>query len=806
MLFAWCLGVGLVAALPRLPGDWSLAWAVVVVLLVAAMILRRRRIAPALLIAAALAGGFAWSGERASARLASWLPEELAGIDLTLVGRIEGLPRRGESAERIVFRSESIETVIPNGLSVPDRLLLSRYARPFGTRQVAAADAAPAPPFRAGERWRLTVRLKPPHGSVNPGGFDFEAWLLERGIGATGYVRDSPSAELLGEADGIGAKIDRRREAIRARLHRAMAGEPYAGVIVALAIGDQDAIDDAGWALFNRTGTTHLMSISGLHVTLLAALLAALTGFVWRRVPWLVDRIPSRRAALLAGALAALAYAALAGFGIPAQRTVLMLGVVVVAMLSGRAVSARRVLLLALAVVLAIDPWAVLAPGFWLSFATVAVLLVSSGGQEGGEGSVGRRARRAVAGFGRSQWFATIATVPFLAAAFHRLSLISPLANAVAIPAIGFVIAPLAVAAALLPVDAIAQFAHALLAALMVVIEALGALPWAVLHLPEVSGLAIGLALTGVALLTLPAGMPVRWLGLVLFLPVLAPPTTVPVDGEARVSFLDIGHGLAVIVRTHRHTLLFDAGPALPGRFDAGERVVVPALRALGVGRIDTLLISHEDSDHAGGAAAVLRELPVAALVGSLPDGHALRRGETPYRRCVAGEGWQWDGVDFTFLHPPATAFDDPRRTRNRLSCALRITAAGGQSLLITADLEGADEARLVREMAPALRAQVMQVPHQGSKHSSTPAFVEAVGARAVVVPAGYRNPYGHPHPEVVARYARAGARLWRTDRDGAVSVELGAQLTVTGLRGERPRYWRRSDTIADLRAAGDAE
>lgn len=773
------------------------------VALIAAISWRRHAVGIFALVVASFALGMAMSGERAAARLSSWLPESLAGIDLTVVGRVDGLARRSDTGERIVFRVEAVESPVPDAQWIPSRVALTRYARDAGD----AAGARLMSPFAGGERWRLTVRLKPPHGSVNPGGFDFEAWLLERGVGATGYVRERPPAERLGEASGLAAAIDRQREAIRARLQLALAGESYAGVIVALAIGDQDAIDDAGWATFNRSGTTHLMSISGLHVTLLAALVAAAVGFVWRRVPWLVERVAVRRAALAAGMAAAVAYALLAGFGIPAQRTVIMLAVVVVALLAGRAVAARRVLLLALAVVLTADPWAVLAPGFWLSFGTVALLLAAGSGRLAAERPGGSaRAWRGVVGFGRSQWVAGIATAPILAVAFGRLSLVAPLANALAIPAIGLVIAPLAVAAAVIPVDAIAQLAHASLALLMGAIAFLAALPWAVLFLPESRPGSLALALAGVALLMLPAGLPVRWLGALLFLPLLWPPLARPAAGEAWVDFLDVGHGLAVVVRTQGHTLLFDGGPAVAGQFDAGERVVVPVLRALGIARLDALVVSHEDSDHAGGAAAVLRELPVGELISGLPDAHPLLAGIPPHRRCLGGGTWRWDGVHFTFLHPPEPAYADRRLKPNRRSCVLRIESSRGQAALITADLEGPDEARLVREDAGRLHAQVLQVPHQGSRFSSTADFVAAVGARDVIAPVGYRNRYGHPHPEVVARYADAGARLWRTDRDGAVRVRLGADVAVSALRAERPRYWRRSDTIAGLAAAGEAE
>lgn len=848
VLLAWCCGLAAVQALPELPPGlhgWWLAAALAALAGGVARCAARRLAAIVLGSFAAGCAGFALSAAWAQQRIGAQLDAALAGRDIAVVGRVEGLPQATAGGQRFVLIVEAVEG---SDSVLPQRVLLTQFApRP-------REDAVVVPVYRGGERWRLTVRLKPPYGNVNPGGFDYEAWLLERAIGAIGYVRHAPPPQRLGEAEGARAWLDRRREAIRDRLRASLGDASHAGVVVALAIGDQQAIDEQGWALFNRTGTTHLMSISGLHVTMFAALAAWLVALLWRRVPWLAERLATRRAAALAGASAGLAYALLAGFGIPAQRTVCMLGVAALALAARRAVSVRRILLLALAAVLTIDPWAVLAPGFWLSFGAVAALLfaasalsrrhdgaegaqaglpASGGGDFAGAGGVSdgsgkvvgafdstamhasgdvapaarsawrgclarlaARAGDALRAFGIAQWAATLATLPLIAMFFGRLSLVSPLANALAIPLIGFLVAPLAVLAALLPFAWPAELAHALLAPLIDALEAMSAHPLAVLHLPAIGLAALLLALAGALCLLAPRGLPVRLAGALMLLPALWPAVERPVPGEATVTLFDVGHGLAVLVRTAGHALLFDAGPAVAGRFDAGARIVVPALRSLGVERLDLLLLSHEDSDHAGGAASVLRELPVAALAGSLPATHPLLAGAPPQRRCAAGERWVWDGVAFEMLHPPAKAYDNPRLKRNRLSCVLRIDN-GRQAMLLTADLEAADEAAALQGNPGAFAASVLQVPHQGSKGSSTARFVAAVGAREVLFPVGYRNRYGHPHPEVVARYAASGARLWRSDRDGALTVRLGDAVAVDGWRARVPRYWRRGATIA---------
>lgn len=780
--------------LPMLPASWAPCWILSGVLAMVALALRRdHRVRGVLLVGVIFFLAAAAGGERATARLGAWLPEAHAGRDIVLVGRIEGLPRQRSYGERAVLRVERWEDGAGVGQPMPERILLTDY-RDSSQTGVTAVE----PRFRGGDRWRLTVRLKPPHGGVNPGGFDYEAWLLQRDIGATGYVRREPAAEYLGPASEWRSALDRLRESIRGRLRAILGDGVEAGVIIALAIGDQDSIDESAWDVFNRTGTTHLMAISGLHITLLAALVAALTGFAWRRIPRLVARVPARQIALSAGFVAALAYSALAGFGIPAQRTVLMLAVVVTALMTRRSVGSRRVLLLALTVVVATDPWAVLAPGFWLSFGTVAALLAVGDSLRQTVGQ--NKLRQALAGFGRTQWIATLATLPILAIAFHRLSVISPLANAIAIPLVGFVVAPLAIAAALIPIDFLAEVARWSLVPLLNFLSVLSETAWAVWYVPEIGWGSAVLGVVGVALAILPRGVALRGIAPFLFLPVVAPMVERPPDGAVSATVFDVGHGLSILLRTHEHNLLFDAGPAAEGRFDAGEQVVVPALRAYGVRKLDALVVSHEDSDHAGGVPAVLAEIPAAAIIDSLPDSHPIAEGmdrAISRRRCAAGDSWVWDGVRFTILHPFADDYADPRRKRNRLSCVLSVESSAGRRLLITADLEKGEEQRLLNVNPGGLPADVLLVPHQGSRTSSSEAFLSAVKPLQAVLPVGYLNRYGHPHAEVAERYADRNVVLLRTDRDGAIAIHLGQDAVLQGLRAQRPRYWSRGGTIA---------
>jgi competence protein ComEC len=521
------------------------------------------------------------------------------------------------------------------------------------------------------------------------------------------------------------------------------------------------------------------MSISGLHVTMLAGLAYALVNWLWRRSARLPLRIPAQHAAALGGFLAAFVYCLLAGFAVPAQRTLYMLGVVVAARLTARELAGSRVLLLALLLVLLLDPWAVLAAGFWLSFGAVALLFHIGSGRLG--------PAHWLIEWGRAQWAVTLGMLPALLALFQQFSLVSPLANAVAIPLVSFVITPLALLGSLPLLDPLLSLTHLFTVWLMVFIDWLAALPLAMWQQAAPPAWSVLLALAGGIWLLLPRGFPARWLGLLSFLPLLTVLPLRPAAGAATISVLDVGQGLAIHVQTAGHDLLFDAGPAFSADADSGNRIIAPYLRAMGVRGLDALVVSHADKDHEGGAASVLAALPVALLKTSLPFEHALSAQPVPHELCRDGDAWNWDGVRFEMLHPGAEPLS---RKTNDLSCVLRITAAG-QSMLLSSDIEAVSERALLGQHPAELAAEVMTVPHHGSKTSSTPEFIAAVGARDVIFPVGYRNRFGHPKEEVVARYQQSGARLHRTDADGAVRVSLdSAGIGFRHERAERRRYW----------------
>ena len=777
-ILSFAVGVWLLQLQPALP---PLAWAgglaagpLLVLLLQGAGGVRRvlRRV---VILSTALACGFAWAAWLAHIRMADALPGEWEGRDITLTGVVATLPQSYDRSVRFEFDVEQVRT--PEA-QVPRRIVLSWWGA--GGRDGAAVQL---PEVHPGERWQFTVRLKRPHGLANPHGFDYEAWLLERGIRATGYVRPKGGHRRLDAwVQSPSYAVERARERLRSRIQAALGDAPAAGVIAALVMGDQRAIPPEQWQVFTRTGVNHLMSISGLHVTMLSGLAFALVNFGWRRSTRLTLALPAVKAAAVAGLLAALAYALLAGFAVPAQRTVFMLAVVAAALWLGRATAAREVLALALLVVLLIDPWSVLAAGFWLSFGAVAIIMLVT---------VNRlQPAHWLEAWARVQWAITLALVPVLLALFQQVSLISPVANALAIPLVSLVIVPLALAGVALPFDGILHVSQWLMNGCVIILEWLSALPDAAWEQHAPPAWTVMVALAGTIWMLLPRGFPARWIGTIAFLPLLLIAPEPPSEGALRLTVLDVGQGLSVVAQTRNHALLFDTGPAFGPSADSGNRVIVPFLRASGIRRLDALVLSHDDIDHTGGALSVVQAVPIAAMLSSLPDLDPLLLIGPEERRCAAGQTWQWDGVTFEMLYPDMATQTAKKLKDNERSCVLKITADAG-SVLIPADIERHGERTLLATMAEHLRADVLIAPHQGSRTSSSEAFVRAVAPRTVIFPVGYRNAFRHPHPDVVERYRQLGSAMHFTDRHGAVLIQFGVGgIALARQRESRRRYW----------------
>ncbi|MCC6198112.1 MAG: DNA internalization-related competence protein ComEC/Rec2 [Burkholderiales bacterium] len=769
------------AVLPR--------WPPAIVLAALCMLLAAARNGGAARAALTLAGasllGFGYAAWRADARLADALPSAWEGADVRVTGIVDDLPALLDQGVRFAF---AVEQAAPPRAVVPRRISVSWYD----------FDGNDAPPVvRAGERWTLTVRLKRPHGNVNPGGFDLEAWLLQHNLRATGYVaNDTRNVRVDAFAGRFGDHVQRAREEVRARIHRDLPDGEYAGVIAALAIGDQRAIPEAQWTVFNRTGVGHLVSISGLHVTVFAAFAGGLAFALARRSVRLTSHMPARKVAAAAGLVCAGAYTLLAGAEVPAVRTFAMLAVAAAGLWLGRPGTATIVWLWALAAVLGLDPWAPLTPGFWLSYGAVALLLYASAGrlhEHAGEG-FRQRAAHALRESARAQWVVTVGLAPLTLALFGQTSLIAPLANAIAIPAVTLVVVPLTLTGILVPFAWLFELAHAALVPLMAFLAWLSGLPDATWqqHAPPPWTVVAGCF--GALWLLAPRGVPARACGVLWLLPLfLVVPARLP-DGAFRLTVLDVGQGLAAVVETRQHTLVYDTGPGFGDVSDAGGRIVVPFLRARGLRRADGLIVSHQDLDHAGGALSLLQATPVGFLASSLPAEHPIVRraqAKAPTFGCAAGQGWTWDGVRFTILHPTRDAYDDRDLKPNDRSCVVRVESAYG-SVLLAGDIETRTEALLVRTRTGELRADVLVVPHHGSRTSSSLPFVRAVAPAVAVIGSGYRNRFGHPRADIVARYVNEGIAVARTDLLGAVTIIFDGRTRVAagGARAERARYW----------------
>ena len=725
--------------------------------------------------------GFGLTGLRSVGFAQHALNPALEGQDLQVTGVVASLPQATENGYRFRFDVRSATTLEGAAVTLPPLIELGWYTGQFGVAPLPAQLALPSPVV-AGEAWRLTVRLKAPHGARNPYGFDYELWLWEQGVQATGYIRTSakdPAPQRLRQT--LQYPVDRLRQSVRQLIFDRITDRSNAGLVAALVVGDQQAIENRDWDVFRATGVAHLMAISGLHITMFAWVTLALMGVLWRRSASLCLWMPAPTAALLGGVLLATAYAVFSGWGVPAQRTVLMLWVVSVLRVWGIRWPWPHLWLLACVAVLLLDPWAMWQAGFWLSFVAVGVLFASNSGATRADGT---RARARIVSMFREQWTITLALTPLTLLLFGQVSLVALAANALAIPWVTLVITPLAMAGVLFP--PLWGLASLAMEGMSSYLAFLAALPFATVSVAQAPLWAGAAGLVGGVLLVMRLPWRLRLMGLPLVLPVLLWQTPTPAAGEFELLAADVGQGNAVIVRTAHHVLVYDTGPRYGLDNDAGQRVVVPLLNALGA-RVDTLVLSHRDSDHVGGAAAVLLAHPKALLLSSIEDTHELQRLR-PATRCQAGQRWQWDGVDFEVLHPSPADYEGPLKS-NALSCTLRITN-GQQVALLAGDIEKAQEQKLVQAGAQ-LKADVLLVPHHGSQTSSTPEFLDAVSPRIALVQSGYRNRYGHPARPVMVRYEARGIQVVTSPTCGAALWQTRQPDRVICQRDRHARYWQ---------------
>ncbi len=761
--------------------------------------------------------GFLWAAFLAHLQQGAALPEALNGQTIEVIGTVRGLPRADPMKVRFDIDAQPVEIVRPGwSASLPKgRIRLWWYRTP----------EMPEP----GTIWRLKVRLRTPGGWRNPGAFDYEGWLFTNRIVATGQVY---LGERIGESPMLSlSRVDALRASLSRRLRKTLAPWQSEGLVRALAIGDRGGVSEHQWDVLRTTGTAHLMAISGLHIGMAAASVYWVIVRIWGFVPWLTLRIAAPQAAASAALIAAFGYALLAGFSLPTRRALIMLAVVFGSQLARRRLLPSHGLALALSAILILDPHSVVMPGFWLSFVAVAAILLIIATQ--GQGALGSgmpppvatgdpsfleglRGRwrafldilvRWLCNLGRVQIAVTLGLVPISLSVFSEQSLVSPFVNAVVIPLVGITVVPLILAALVLflPLPAVADAMLGMAAAILdIVWPVLAMISANAATLPAPGGIRpeqLILAAVGVAVLLAPRGLLPRWTGICWLLPLLMMRPDAVARGEWRLTMLEVGHGLSVVVETARHVLVYDTGS---GRPDATARALVPYLRWRGHSAVDRVVLSHGDSDHIGGYPTLERHVEVRELMANDPPRDSMARSSTPAsaprsavvrppdRPCLAGDRWEWDGVSFEVLHPVQHFPGTKGKARNNQSCVIRIEAGGGVALL-AGDIESESEYALIRRVRGKLKADVLIVPHHGSKSSSTPAFLNAVSPSIALFSTALRGRFSLPHFEVLDRYAKRSIASLTTPRCGALILEFADGVRIMRIeRNERIRYWRR--------------
>ncbi|MGZ5011604.1 MAG: DNA internalization-related competence protein ComEC/Rec2 [Methylobacter sp.] len=734
--------------------------------------------------------GVLWAVVFAMHRLSERLPEQLEGSEIQVTGTIASLPEQDEKRVRFDFITR--DGVYAADLSGTSAAITRDgvYAKSqSGTGDATVAEAErqlpsklrlswyyPDQPIKAGQQWVFTVKLKRVHGTMNPGGFDYERWLFTEDVGATGYVRPSPKPVLLGRDSGW-SSISMWRQTITDQLSSALGSSPSLALIKALTIGDGNSVTQEQWEVFRKTGTTHLVVISGSHIGLIAGLVYFLVLKLWTWTGY--SAWSPQKVAAFSAVLVAVFYAGLAGFSVPTQRSVVMLSVAMAAIILQRNSRPYSVLSIAMFAVLIVDPLAVLSAGFWLSFLAVAVIIYTVSGRLGRLGHVW--------GGIKINWATSVGLSPLLLLFFQQISLIAPLANLIAVPIISLLVVPFSLLAVIimfiLPVAASKLFylVDQVLQGLWWLLVQLAELPMASISHALPSYWALLFAVPGILWLLAPVGIPARWLSLVMFLPLVFTDAKRPEIGDIRMTLLDDGQGLSAVVQTSHHLLVYDTGAKFSEESDMGQSVLLPFLRSQGIDNIDSLIISHGDNDHIGGAISLMHGINTKQVLTSVPQ----LLSEYAPSECVAGQSWLWDEVRFTMLAPQQAFVSE-----NDNSCVLKIQSKHG-TVLLTGDIEAAAESWLIKTYGEELKADVLIAPHHGSKTSSTAEFLQTVQPDYVLIPAGYRNQFGHPHKNVLARYRQVNAKWLNSADSGAIAVNVKDKaLVVQRMRETESKYW----------------
>ncbi len=747
-ILSFFLGVLLLQQWSELPG--TLLLAITLLLASAFSIYKYWRVAIFLY-------GFLFASSVAHYYLSNQLSADLQAQEILVQGDIIGLP--DYTARRVRFNFKVTQAPVP----LPNKLRLSWYY--------------PEQKVLAGQSWQFTVKLKQPHGTLNPGGFDYEKWLFAQHIGATGYVREAKQAKLIATKD-YWYSLAMIRQTLVNLLDQQEISDDSRALIKALTLGDKSSISTQQWQVLSNSGTSHLMAISGLHIGLVAGIMYFLVFQIWIRVPSNMYSAP--QIAAIFSMIAAFIYAALAGFAIPTQRALIMLSMLMLTILLRRHVSTLNILAIAILFVLLIDPLVVLSVGFYLSFLAVFFIIYALSGRLG-------RQNKYYSSF-KIHLVVGLSLLPVLLFFFQSVSIISPVANIIAVPIVSFIVVPVSLlAVALLQIvpdiaSILLQFVDSVFQALWQILSKLAQLPAANIVRPQPAIWQMIVAMLGVFLLLAPRGVPGRYLGILFILPLFLVKSVKPAVGEVILTVLDVGQGLSVVVQTAEHTLVFDTGARFSNTFDMGKSVVVPFLRQQNITTLDKLIISHADNDHIGGAEAILSSIHTQQVLTSVPE----QLKEYDAIRCTAGEIWHWDQVDFYILSPPERDFKD----ENDNSCVLKIDSKQG-SILLTGDIEAIAENYLSKYIPKVLNADVLIAPHHGSKTSSTQDFLKKVDPRLILIPADAPNRFLFPHKEVLMRYKQLGVQSLVTGQTGAITVRfVDGKIEVDTYRQQHCHYW----------------
>ncbi len=723
-----------------------------------------------IIIVAGVLFGFSYAGWRAENIFAFTLPHRLEGKTIPVTGYVASIPKVDQykiNFDYVVTHFNQKKNSFRIRLSVP----FSRKNNEIWH-------------FHAGEVWHFYVRLKRVHGVFNPGGNDTEASAFRQGIRAQGYVVTRLPMKYIKKPLYL-VPLTQWREKIKDKLAELIAPSATSVWLTALAIGERSAVPATYWGILRATGTNHLMAIAGLHIGFIAGLFYFLANRIWRFSARLCLFVPAQTVAQIAALFGAVIYASLAGFSLPAQRTVVMLSVFYLSVLFRRKIPLFQGYCLALFFVLILQPFSILDESFWLSFGAVGLIIVSMSG------------RKTRGGYffliGKMQWVMTLGLLPLTAWFFQQYSCVSLFANLLAVPWMGFIILPCIFFAMIflswLPIVSakLFLFADKNLTWLWQFLTAISHWQFATLSISITSWLILFLAMTGVFLLLLPAGFPKKWLGFFLVLPLFFSKIDYPATGNVWFTLLDVGQGLSAVVETAQHVLVFDAGPAMGVSDDMGERVVLPFLQSRQIKIIDNLVISHGDNDHIGGARTLLKNFLVKKIQTSVPE----KFTGYPVFFCLAGESWQWDGVLFEFLYPEEKLLHQG----NDSSCVLRVTAQN-KTILLTGDIEKKAEKILLAKNR-LNKTTILVAPHHGSKTSALKKFVARVHPKYVLFPLGYRNRYHFPHPSVVRSWQQEGSLLFATAQTGAIFFDVSPSGKMPHLfRQEHVHFWQDTGEI----------